>query len=123
LPDRRTVLGIGLNVNNSAGSAPAELQSVATTLFDLTRIRHDRFSILILLLNQLKRFLDLARSSPEKLAAAADAVCLQKNQQLRLQWGSTVYSGRCKGIDLTGALLLDTSEGLRAFPAGVLLKR
>jgi BirA family biotin operon repressor/biotin-[acetyl-CoA-carboxylase] ligase len=122
LPNRKTVVGIGLNVNNSAQKAPAELQSAVTTLYDLTGQRYDRISILILLVNQLKRFLDMARRTPEKLAAAADAVCLQKDQELHLQWGTKIYSGRCRGIDRTGAILLDTSEGVKAFPSGVLVK-
>jgi BirA family transcriptional regulator, biotin operon repressor / biotin---[acetyl-CoA-carboxylase] ligase len=122
LPDRKVVLGIGLNVNNTTAAAPVELQSVVTTLFDLTRKRHDRTSILISLLNRLREFLDLARRSPEEVAAAADAVCLQKNQELHLQWGAAVHCGRCRGIDGTGAIVLETSTGLRAFPSGVLLK-
>jgi BirA family biotin operon repressor/biotin-[acetyl-CoA-carboxylase] ligase len=123
LPDRKTVLGIGLNLNNSTAGAPRELQSSVTTLYDLTQRRHDRTSILISLLNELKKFLDWTRNSPESLTAAADAVCLQKNRELHLQWGSTVHVGPCRGIDRTGALLLETKIGLQAFPSGVLLKK
>lgn len=122
LPNRKTVVGIGLNVNNSAENAPSALRSAVTTLYDLTKQRYDRASILVLLVNQLKRFLDLARLSPEKLGAAADATCLQKDRELHLQWGTKVYSGRCRGIDSTGAILLETDEGVKAFPAGVLIK-
>ena len=123
LPDRKTIIGIGLNVNNSISAAPAELQSVATTLYDLTQTEHDRNSIAISLLNELKRFLDLVGASPEELAAAADAVCLQKGQPLHLRWGSRLHCGMCRGIDATGAILLETNEGLRAFASGVLIKR
>jgi BirA family biotin operon repressor/biotin-[acetyl-CoA-carboxylase] ligase len=123
LPDRKIVLGIGLNVNNSVAAAPSELQSLAATLFDLTQIRHDRISILISILNHLKRYLDLIRGAPEKLAAEADAVCLQKDKRLHLQWGQSVVSGFCGGIDGTGAILLETDDGLKAFASGVLLKR
>ncbi len=123
LSNRKVVLGIGLNVNNSASSAPAELQPIATTLFDLTRSRHDCMEILISLLNRFQRFLDLARHSPDRLAAAADAACLQKNRELHLHLGAAVYSGVCRGIDGTGAILLETSKGVKAFSSGVLLKR
>jgi BirA family biotin operon repressor/biotin-[acetyl-CoA-carboxylase] ligase len=122
LPDGKTVIGIGLNVNNSAASAPAELQLAVATLCDLTRKQHDRVSILVSLLNHLRRFLNMASVSPDELAAAADAVCLQKDQPLHLQWGLTVYSGRCRGIDRTGAILLDNGDGVRAYSSGVLLK-
>ena len=121
-PTGRSSLGIGLNVNNSVAAAPAELQSVATTLFDLTQTRHDRISILISLLNHLKRYLDLIRSSPEKLAAAADAVCLQKNQRLHLQWGRR-FIPACAAESMAPARFCwKRTKDCRAFPSGVLLK-
>jgi BirA family biotin operon repressor/biotin-[acetyl-CoA-carboxylase] ligase len=123
LADRKIVLGIGLNVNNSTADAPAGLQSTATTLFDLTKTRHDRIGILISLVNHLKSHLDLFRAAPKKLSAAADAVCLQKNERLHLQCGQTVVSGLCRGIDGTGAILLETDDGLKAFTSGVLVKK
>jgi BirA family transcriptional regulator, biotin operon repressor / biotin---[acetyl-CoA-carboxylase] ligase len=123
LPDKKTIIGVGLNANNSIAEAPAEVQAAATSLFDLTQRRHDRAELLISLLNHLERYLELARTSPKKLAAAADAECLQKNRELHLQWGDAVHAGWCRGIDGTGAILLETREGLRAFASGVLLKR
>jgi BirA family transcriptional regulator, biotin operon repressor / biotin---[acetyl-CoA-carboxylase] ligase len=122
LPDGKTVVGIGVNLNNSAASAPTELRAAITTLRDLTGKQHDRLAILISLLNHVRRFFNLASDSPEKLAAAADAACLQKGQPLRLQWGAVVHSGRCRGIDRTGAILLDYGESVRAFSSGILLK-
>jgi BirA family biotin operon repressor/biotin-[acetyl-CoA-carboxylase] ligase len=121
--NRKTVIGIGLNVNNTTADAPEALQATATTLFDLSRRRHDRISILISLLNHLASFLDLARTAPEKLAATADACCLQKDRLLHLQWGVTIHSGRCLGLDRTGALLLETPNGPQAFPSGILIKK
>jgi BirA family biotin operon repressor/biotin-[acetyl-CoA-carboxylase] ligase len=121
-PDRKTVIGIGLNVNNTTADAPEELQATATTLFDVTQQQQDRTSILISLLNQLERFLDLARSEPKKLATLADASCLQKDRLLHLQWGATIHTGRCLGLDGTGAILLETTNGPQAFPAGILIK-
>jgi BirA family transcriptional regulator, biotin operon repressor / biotin---[acetyl-CoA-carboxylase] ligase len=122
LPNRKLILGIGVNINNSSTAAPAELQATATSLLDLTQIRHDRFSILLSILTRLRPMLGLAANSPQQLAAAADAVCLQKNRQLRLQWGPTVHYGCCRGIDAAGAIVLETSEGTQSFPAGVVMK-
>ena len=42
LPDRRHVIGIGLNVNNTLADAPAELRDTAATLRDLSGREHDR---------------------------------------------------------------------------------
>ncbi|MCC6127000.1 MAG: biotin--[acetyl-CoA-carboxylase] ligase [Pirellulales bacterium] len=122
LPDKKTIIGVGLNANNSIKDAPAEVQVSATSLFDLTQRKQDRMALLISLLNHLDRFLELARTSPTELAAAADAACMQKNRELHLQWGTTVITGLCRGIDDRGAILLETNEGLKAFPSGILLK-
>ena len=53
LPDRRHVIGIGLNVNHHLADAPAELQNTAATLRDLSGLEHDRTGVLIDLLRRL----------------------------------------------------------------------
>ena len=55
LPDRKHVIGIGLNANNSLADAPPELQQTATTLLDRTGRPHDPTEILTGLLKQLAR--------------------------------------------------------------------
>jgi BirA family transcriptional regulator, biotin operon repressor / biotin---[acetyl-CoA-carboxylase] ligase len=54
LPDRRHIIGIGLNTNNTLADAPAELQATAATLRDLAGHEFDQTTILIDLLNHLE---------------------------------------------------------------------
>jgi len=122
LPDRRQVIGIGLNTNSSLADAPPELQRTATTLRDLTSATHDQTAILVTLLRHLESALTELASAPQRLAARADALCLQRGKTLTLQVGNRSASGRCAGIAPDGALLLESSEGRQAFYSGVVLK-
>jgi BirA family transcriptional regulator, biotin operon repressor / biotin---[acetyl-CoA-carboxylase] ligase len=120
LPDGRHVVGIGLNVNNTLADAPAELQATAATLRDLGGRPCDPTAILIDLLQRLEReFIELGRR-PQDVAARADALCLQRGQMLRLQWGNRSVAGRCHGIAADGAIRLETPAGLETFYSGTL---
>ena len=121
LPDRRHVIGIGLNTNNSLADAPAELQATAATLRDLVQATVDPTAILIELLKRLEgEFRRLCRE-PESVAARADALCLQRGQTLTLRAAARTITGRCRGIAADGALLLETPAGTEAFFSGSLL--
>ncbi len=78
-------IGIGVNTNNSVADAPLELQQTATTLFDLTGIRYDQTSILVAMMQSLERCLRQLAAAPEELSLRADAICLQRGQELTLQ--------------------------------------
>jgi len=54
LPDRRHVIGIGLNTNNTLADAPPELQATAATLRDLSGVEQDQTAVLIRLLTCLE---------------------------------------------------------------------
>ena len=120
LPNRRHVVGVGLNTNNSSADAPAELKQTVATLKDLTGQQHDPTDLLVELLGRMDRaFLQLA-SAPDQVAARADALCLQHGQTLTVTLGSRSTQGQCAGIGPDGALLLDTADGRQAFCTGVL---
>jgi BirA family biotin operon repressor/biotin-[acetyl-CoA-carboxylase] ligase len=120
LADRRVIVGIGLNTNNSLRDAPQPLQKTATTLFELTGAQHDNAQILLELLAHLASGLAQLTSAPEQTAAEANEMCLQRGQTLAIQSGRRLIRGRCLGIDADGGLLLDTAEGRRKFYSGVL---
>ncbi len=67
LPDRHTVIGIGVNTNNSLADAPAELLSIATSLLGLTGKPHDHSAILVTLLGRLEKHLLTLRQAPKSL--------------------------------------------------------
>jgi BirA family biotin operon repressor/biotin-[acetyl-CoA-carboxylase] ligase len=122
LPNRRHVLGIGLNTNNALADAPAELQATAATLRDLCRRTCDQTEILVALLKHLEHEFRRLCRQPQSVAARADALCLQRGRILTLQWAGRTVSGRCRGIAANGAILLDTPAGTEAFSSGILLK-
>ncbi len=118
LADRRHVIGIGLNANNTLADAPAELQSTAGTIRDLSGKTHDQTDILVDLLKRLEQAFSKLRQEPANIAARADALCLQRGRTLALQLGDRRATGRCRGIAPDGALLLETSVDVEAFYSG-----
>ena len=121
LPNGRTIIGIGINTNNSMAEAPAELLPIATTLLELTGKRHDHIEILIALLSRLETHLVALKQEPSQLTTQADALCLQRDKRLTLQLGRQTIAGICRGIAPDGALLLETPEGLRSFYSGIII--
>jgi BirA family transcriptional regulator, biotin operon repressor / biotin---[acetyl-CoA-carboxylase] ligase len=121
LPDRRHVIGIGVNSNNTIADAPVELRSKAATLRDLAQRTCDQTEILIDLLKRLDCEFQRLRCEPQSVAARADALCLQCGRILTLQWGQRTITGRCQGIAADGAIRLETSAGMEAFYAGSVL--
>ena len=117
---RLHVVGIGVNINNSLEEAPPELQKRATTMRDLTGTRHDQATFLLALLEHLAKLLAQLASTPDQVAARADALCLQHGQTLTIESGGQVTAGRCVGIGSDGALLLDTPDGRQTFYSAVL---
>ncbi len=74
LPNRRHVIGVGLNSNNTMADAPPELRSVACTLRDLSGKEHDQTALLIELLQRMEREFERLRQEPDRVAAQADAI-------------------------------------------------
>jgi len=120
LPGGHTVIGIGMNTNNSMAEAPPELLPIATTLLEITGARHDHTDILVTLFQHLQKHLFTLNNTPSQLTAQANALCLQRGKQLTLQLGRRTITGLCLGIAPDGALLLETSEGLRSFYSGTI---
>lgn len=122
LPDGHTIIGVGINTNNSTTEAPAELKPIVTTLFDLTGRHFDHTEILISLLNRLERHIVTLKHVPSQICMLADSLCLQKEKPISLQLGSQTIDGLCKGISQDGAILIQTTDGTRSFYSGTILK-
>jgi BirA family biotin operon repressor/biotin-[acetyl-CoA-carboxylase] ligase len=118
LPDRRHVIGIGLNTNNSLADAPPELRQTATTLLELTGQQHDHTAVLTSLLNYLGRVFEQLATDAAAIGRRADELCLQRGQTLSLHVGPQLVTGRCIGIDSDGGLILDAPQGRQTFYAG-----
>ncbi|MCE5268231.1 MAG: biotin--[acetyl-CoA-carboxylase] ligase [Planctomycetaceae bacterium] len=118
LADRRHVIGIGLNTNNTLADAPAELQATATTLRDLAGQRFDQTDVLVDLLRHLADAFSMLRDDPSALSARANARCTQRGQTVTLHWGNQHKTGVCRGIGADGAILLETAAGVERFHSG-----
>ncbi len=118
LPDRRHVIGIGVNVNNTLADTPPELRNTIATLRDLSGREHDRTGVLIDLWHCLERVFSQFREDPKELAARADSLCLQRGQAVTLSWTNRKVTGVCQGIAADGGILLETPDGLQTFLSG-----
>ncbi len=107
-----------MNTNNTVADAPAELQSSAATIRDLSGKAHDQTDVLVDLLKRLEQAFAELRQEPDKVAARADALCLQRGLTLTLQFDGRDTTGRCRGIASDGALLLETPLGVESFYSG-----
>jgi BirA family biotin operon repressor/biotin-[acetyl-CoA-carboxylase] ligase len=106
-PRDRILVGVGINVNNPLTDAPAELQEQATSLADLAGHPFDLTEILVRSLEQLSgRLRDFADGSLH-LRQLCDRWCALNGKNVKVKLGNRRLSGQCKGIDETGALLVD----------------
>lgn len=123
-PDhRRLVLGLGLNVNNSWQSAPAELAQVGTSLCDHTGTHHDRTELLLDLLHELhSQWQQLVRGDAE-LPRAWQSLCMLRGRSLEVAAGSHQIAGRCEGIAEDGRLLVAAPDGTIQRIAGGTIQR
>jgi BirA family biotin operon repressor/biotin-[acetyl-CoA-carboxylase] ligase len=119
LPDRKAVVGIGLNTNSAPGDVPAAIRDTATTLLELTGGRCDHTDMLVVLLRRLEAAIATLADRPAEIAARADHLCLQRDRLLAVRCGAETVTGRCAGIAPDGALLLETGCGGRALRSGV----
>ena len=120
LAQSHTVLGIGVNTNSLLAEAPPELQPVATTLRELTGAMHDQTTLLVLILRNLTNTLSQLPDAPDQIGQRAHALCTQRDQILTIRSGAETTTGRSAGIASDGALLLETTAGVRAFHSGTL---
>jgi BirA family biotin operon repressor/biotin-[acetyl-CoA-carboxylase] ligase len=115
----RLIVGVGVNVNNSFASAPAELQRSALALIDIDGRDRNLTEVLLTLLQHLSGRMHESRESGFAVTRSAwQQRSLLTGRTVTLQAGQQTHIGRCLGIDEMGALLLQTQDGCRAFPAG-----
>ncbi len=119
---RRVVLGVGINVNNSLARAPREIQATGTSLYDACGTVFDLTELMVAWLRPFAANLhSLAVSDPE-LPSRWQSLCALSGKTVELQSGNRIVRGLCRGIDIDGALLVDTETGRERFYAGVLVR-
>ena len=106
------ILGIGVDVNLTAGEFPPELRKSATSLkIEAGREVH-RASLAAAILRELDR--DYARITSGQFEAVADEWeerCTTLGRRISIEMGSRVLQGHAEALDHDGALLLRTEHG------------
>ena len=118
-PDPAIVIGIGLNVNAPQVSLPDELQSIATSLSEVTQAPIDRNRLMAQLLLELEQCLDELRSNgASRLCHAYGTRCVTLGRPVRAIFphGQEV-TGTAESLSRDGALQLRPfSPGERLTP-------
>jgi len=120
--ERSLVVGVGVNVNNSATAAPAELREKSVALCDVAGRSLPRVDVLVAILQQLARQLDRLGSEKEELQSQWTCRCLLTGRQVEIELPAGRRMGVCRGIDADGALLLETDGGTERFVSGVVTR-
>jgi BirA family biotin operon repressor/biotin-[acetyl-CoA-carboxylase] ligase len=116
----RLVIGVGLNVNNSFAAAPAELQSIATSMRDESGDEFDRTALLIRLLQEIAGQLKRLALQEPSLAQRWQQLDVLRSRTVSLDTGQQIITGRCLGLGLDGALRLATPRGEQSFYGGAI---
>ena len=115
------ILGIGLNVNTTFADAPADVRARATSLKQEMGIELDREAILQTLLQNLHvrhHELQCTQHSPaEEYAQHVETL----GQPVRVQAGDEIIAGVATGVNAWGALMIETSAGMRSVSYGHVL--
>lgn len=118
--DGTFALGLGVNINNRAGEAPAELRTWITSFADEAGRLFDRRPLLVELLRRLLTLGELACTPPGRavIIRRANELCVQTGRNTVVRAGEHSFTGVCAGIDDEGSLLLENNGERRAFPFG-----
>lgn len=114
------VIGVGLNVNNSAKDGPAEIRDRAIGLIDVHNAELEMTGVLSAVLRGIAaEFAGIERADPDR-GSRWRKRCLLSGRVVTLHDGVRTVSGTCRGIEDDGALLLETPAGPQAFYGGVI---
>ena len=119
---RRVVVGIGMNVNNSRRDAPADVRERATSIVDSLQRTVDSSDLPVSLLRHLESHLARLRADSAGLARRWRERCALTGRVVSVETGNALFTGRCCGIDETGALLLATETGTERVVSGVVTR-
>ncbi len=118
----RLVIGVGLNVNNSFASAPEEMRSIATSMFDEAERVFDRSAVLAMFLSQLDSDLRNLAADDGSLPARWRSHCVLTGREITLESGTQTTTGYCLGIAPDGALQLQLGWNVQRFYGGIVRK-
>jgi len=113
------VLGIGVNLNASPSDFPADVAETATSVQRVLGRRVNRAAFLARLLRTLEQWLDLHEQQGfEPVRARWRALSSTLGEEVLVKAERRELRGRAEDIDVDGALLLRTEDGLERVLAG-----
>lgn len=116
-----TVVGIGLNVNESRDQFPPVLAPEVTSLSIARKKKLDREELLGSILNQMEEDLaQLSNGNTELLRSRWLQVCSHLNSRVEISTPDSRIIGRFTGIDSLGRACLETAAGERQISSGSL---
>lgn len=115
------VVGIGINVNNSFQSAPAQFQEIATSLFDENQTELALTPFLIELLEELEQSWKHLAVGRTDFLEEWPRRCLLTGRTVIHRAGEAETVGYCQGLDETGALILQTEHGPQQLYGGTIV--
>lgn len=104
------VVGMGLNVNWSTESFPAEIRSIATSLSAELGREVDRNQLLEAYLRRFEEYVELAENAPESLIREYKTACSTIGRRVSIVSYSKRIEGIAVGVDLHGQLLVSTDD-------------
>lgn len=117
----KVVIGLGLNIRMPM-SASAQIDQPYTDLSAHFSCRPDRNKIVAGVINQLAQGLEqFSVSGFAPLQSYWDSLDVYRNVMVEVRAGSNVVEGRVLGVSNTGALLLETLDGLKVIAGGELV--
>ena len=117
---RHTVIGIGVNTNSTASDAPPEIRDRVVTLRDILQTEIDQRDFIYELCREVMTMLNYFPSKLAELIAEIEKELTQIGKNVRIEREGEQIEGICLGIDATGSLRVQTSQGERAIVSGVL---
>jgi len=115
------IVGIGLNVNNSFQKAPQDLTNKAISLIDVTGTAINRTDLLTSILTGFEKLLSSSQRRKSLFPAAWESAHLLHHRLITLEQAGNQLTGRCEGIDETGALIFRDMYGLHRIHSAVIL--
>jgi BirA family biotin operon repressor/biotin-[acetyl-CoA-carboxylase] ligase len=121
-PSARLVVGIGINVNNRADTAPSELRDKAISVCEVAERTLPLADVLSRVLQRLASRLSWIASCESELQDEWHSRCLLTGRRVQIETGPRHLVGTCLGIDVDGALLLETNDRREKCLSGVVTK-
>lgn len=115
----RLVIGVGVNVLNSLENAPEEIRDIATSIVDETGDEYSPGEFLLSLLSHLADGLTALGFGKFDIKSRWEQQCVLTGCRISLESGDHLVEGQCAGVDITGAILVESAGVTKAWFGGV----